>query len=336
MTSPDFRSKKHEVVVITGADAGIGRAIAMAFARRGARIALLARDAERLLAAARDVEAAGGRALPMPTDVADPVQVESAAGTAERELGPIDIWINNASATVFAPIADTEAQEYRRATEVTYLGTVYGSMAALRRMRPRNCGTIVQVGSALSYRAIPLQAAYCGAKFAVRGFTDSLRAELLHDRLAVRVTMVQLPSVNTPRFDWSRSKLPWLPRPLAPVFNPEVAAQAILYAISSQKREVCVGASTLLAVWRARLLPGSLDRYLARQAYRGQISDVPAESIRWDNLFAPAPLRVGSRGRFDREAKAQSWHLRLMLMAHRLRRSIQGHFTSGHVTSHDP
>src|SRR4051794_30283527 len=229
------------VVVVTGASAGVGRATAIAFARRGDRVALLARGAAGLEAARADVEQAGGTALPLPTDVGSAASVEAAAAACEEELGPIDVWVNNAMATVFSPIVQTTPEEFRRATEVTYLGTVYGTLAALRRMKARDRGSIVQVGSALAYRAIPLQAAYCAAKHAVNGFTESLRTELLHDGSKVRVTVVQMPALNTPQFGWSRSRMPRHPQPVPPIFQPEVAADAIVWASDHGRREVYVG-----------------------------------------------------------------------------------------------
>jgi NAD(P)-dependent dehydrogenase (short-subunit alcohol dehydrogenase family) len=291
-----------ETVVITGASAGVGRATARAFAARGASIGLLARGADGLAGAAADVERLGGRALTIPTDVADADAVEAAAGAVEDHFGPIDIWVNCAMATIFAPFHRITPEEFRRATEVTYLGYVHGTMAALRRMRSRNNGTIVQVGSALSYRAIPLQSAYCGAKFAIRGFTDSLRSELLHDGSAVRLTMVQMPALNTPQFDWGRNKMPRRPQPVPPIFEPEIAAEAIMFAAHARRREVFVGGSTWRAILANKLAPGLLDRYLAHFGYRGQMSSLPAERGRPDNLFAPVPGDFGAHGRVDDRA----------------------------------
>jgi len=295
-----------EVVVITGASAGVGRATVRAFAKRGASIGLIARDTAGLSAAAEEVKAAGGRALPVPTDVADSNAVEQAAERIEAELGPIDIWINVAMATIYAPLHRISAAEYRRATEVTYLGNVYGTMAALKRMRARNRGTIVQVGSALAYRAIPLQAPYCGAKFAIRGFTDSLRSELLHDRLNIHLTMVQMPALNTPQFDWGRNKLPKRPQPVPPIFQPEVAAQAIVFAAYARRREVWVGSPTIKAILGNKIAPGLLDRYLARDGYTGQLSAEPADPAAPDNLFEPVPGDRGAHGRFDSRASPSS------------------------------
>ena len=296
-------------VVITGASAGVGRAVARAFAERHASVALLARGADGLDAAAKDVDAAGGRALSIPVDVADAEAVELAAESVERELGPIDVWVNNAMVSVFSPVHELTADEVRRVTEVTYLGTVYGTLAALRRMRPRNRGTIVQVGSALAHRAIPLQAAYCAAKHATEGFTESLRCELLHDHSAVRVTMVQLPAVNTPQFGWVRTRLPGHPRPVPPIYQPEVAATAILWAAEHAPKELSVGRSTALALLANRVSAGLLDRYLARAGYAAQQLDEPVDPDRPDNLWTPVGGDHGAHGRFDRHALAHSWQL---------------------------
>lgn len=295
-----------EVVVITGASAGVGRATVRAFAKRGSSIALLARGTEGLRAAAEEVEAAGCRALPLPLDIADPGAVERAGEQVESELGPIDIWINVAMATIYAPLHQITPEEYRRATEVTYLGNVYGTMAALKRMRPRNRGTIVQVGSALAYRAIPLQAPYCGAKFAIRGFTDSLRSELLHDGIDIHLTMVQMPALNTPQFDWGRNKLPKRPQPVPPIFEPEVAADAIVFAAYARRREVWVGAPTIKAIIANKIFPGLLDRYLARDGYTGQLSSEPRDPSAPDNLFEPVTGDHGARGRFAERSRPRS------------------------------
>jgi NAD(P)-dependent dehydrogenase (short-subunit alcohol dehydrogenase family) len=299
-----------EVVVITGASAGVGRAVAERFARKGAKIGILARGQERLEATAEAIRAHGGEALALPADVADAHAVDAAASLVEQRLGPIDIWINCAMATVFAPVSDITPEEFRRATEVTYLGCVHGTMAALHRMRTRKRGVIVQVGSALAYRAIPLQAPYCGAKFAIRGFTDSLRSELRHDRLDIHLTMVQLPAVNTPQFDWARNKMPRAPQPVPPIFEPEVAAEAIYFAGHARRREVFVAGSTWKAVLANRVAPGLLDRYLARAGYRDQLDMSVHAKTAGDNLFAPAPGTQGAHGRFDDRAKdhsAQLW-----------------------------
>src|ERR671922_802387 len=305
-----MNSTRREVVVITGASAGVGRATVQAFAREGAKIGLLGRGREGLEAAHHDVEAAGGKALVLPTDVAFPDQVETAAEAVERELGPIDIWVNNAMASVFSPIREMSAEEFRRVTEVTYLGVVYGTLAALRRMLSRDRGVIVQVGSALAYRGIPLQAAYCGSKHAIQGFTDSLRAELLHDGSNVRVTMVQLPALNTPQFDWARSRMPRRPQPVPPIYQPELAADAIVWSARQERREVYVGGTTVITILGDKLVPGVGDRYLARTGYESQQTDEPAERDRPDNLFEPVPRDPGAHGRFDAEAhprSAQFW-----------------------------
>ncbi|HEX3316441.1 MAG TPA: SDR family oxidoreductase [Solirubrobacteraceae bacterium] len=294
------------VVVVTGASAGVGRAAARAFGERGDAVALLARGEDGLEGARREVEGAGGRALPIPTDVAVEDQVGAAAQRAEAELGPIDIWVNDAMTSIFAPLWEIEPDEFRRATEVSYLGFVWGTMAALRRMRPRDRGSIVQVGSALAYRGIPLQSAYCGAKHAIEGFTESLRTELLHEGSKVGVTMVQMPALNTPQFDTVRTRLPRHPRPVAPVYQPEVAAKAIVWAADHPRREIKVGASTAITVIGNKMLPGVGDRYLARTGFDSQQTDQPVNGNRPDNLFAPLPGDRGAHGDFDEEAKPRS------------------------------
>ena len=301
------------VVVITGGSAGVGRAAARAFARKGAHVALLARGPERLRTACQEVEAAGVRALGVPTDVADTEAVEAAATRVEEDLGPIDVWVNNAMTSVFSPVAQLTADEVKRVAEVNYLGSVNGILAALRRMQPRDAGTIVQVGSALAYRAIPLQAGYCGSKFAIRGFVDSLRCELLHDRSGVRVTSVHLPALNTPQFGWVRSRLPRHPQPVPPIFQPEVAAKSIVWAADHPRREVWVGATTVGTILGNKLVPGLLDRYLARTNYEAQQTDQPVDEDRPDNLCAPPPGSQGAHGIFDAEAKGRSLQLELAL-----------------------
>jgi short-subunit dehydrogenase len=311
-----LRRRRNDVVVVTGASAGVGRATVREFARRGASIGLIARDPEALQATCREIEACGGRAVMCVADVSRASEVESGAAMIEDRLGPIDIWINNAMVTVVSPVAELSAEEVQRVTDVTYLGTVNGTLSALRRMRARNRGTIVQVGSALAYRAIPLQAPYCGAKFAIRGFTDALRSELMHDRSAVHVTMVQMPALNTPQFDWCRTKMPRQPQPVPPVFQPEVAARAIYYAAHHRRREILVGAPTLRAVWLNKLIPGLLDRYLAHFGYASQEAALPVAPDRRDNLFEPVLGDFGAHGRFDRIARPAS--AQLWLTTHRL------------------
>jgi NADP-dependent 3-hydroxy acid dehydrogenase YdfG len=296
-----------QVVVVTGASGGIGRAVAHAFARRGARIGLLARGREGLEVAAQEVRSLGGQALVLAADVSDADQVEAAAVAVEEHFGPIDVWVNDAMATVFARFAHTRPDEFKRATEVTYLGTVYGTMAALKRMRVRDRGIVVQVGSALSYRAIPLQAAYCGAKFAIRGFTDSIRTELMADRSRVRITMVQLPGVNTTQFNWCRSKLPDHPMPVPPIYQPEIPAEAVYWAAQHDRRELWVGASAVGAILGNKLAPWLADRYLARTAIKGQqVAEMPVAPDRPDNLYEPVPSLAATHGIFDGQAKARS------------------------------
>jgi NAD(P)-dependent dehydrogenase (short-subunit alcohol dehydrogenase family) len=270
---------------------------------------LLARGVDRLAATATEVEAIGGQALALPTDVADADAVESAAEAVERQFGPIDVWINCAMATVFGPVHRIAPEEFRRATEVTYLGYVHGTLSALRRMRPRNRGTIVQVGSALAYRSIPLQAPYCAAKHAVRGFTDSLRSELIHDGIDVHLTMVQMPALNTPQFDWARNKMTRRPQPVPPIFQPEVAAEAIVFASRARRREIYVGGSTVLTIVANKIVPGLLDRLLAKTGYEAQQGRERTDPHRPDNLFDPPPGDRGAHGRFDARAAPFSLEL---------------------------
>ncbi len=294
-----------EVVVVTGASAGVGRATAQAFARRGACVGLVARGRAGLEGAREEVESLGGRGLVLPTDVSDAEAVERAAAAVEEAFGPIDVWVNDAMVSVFAPIKEMTADDFRRVTEVTYLGTVHGTLAALRRMLPRDRGVVVEVGSALAYRGIPLQSAYCAAKHAIQGFTDSLHAELLHDGSRVRVTMVQLPAVNTPQFDWVRSRLPRRAQPVPPIFQPEVPAEAIYWAAHHPRRELSVGYPALLAIYANKVAPGILDHYLALTGYDSQQTDELEEPGRPDNLDAPLDDEVdhGAHGRFDERAR---------------------------------
>lgn len=310
MSIGNGKRPRPEIVVVTGASAGVGRATVREFARHGAWLGLLARDRDRLEAARREVEAAGGRALVLTTDVADDTQVEEAAESVERHLGPIDVWVNNAMVSVLSPALQMTAQEYRRVTDVTYLGYVYGTLAALRRMQPRDRGVIVQVGSALAYRAIPLQSAYCGAKHAVQGFTESLRSELIHDSSRVHLTTVQLPAVNTPQFSWIKSRMPRHPQPVPPIYQPEVIARAIYWAAHHRRREVSVGWPTVQAIVGDKFIPGLLDYYLAWTGYDAQQTGQPIPPDRPNNLFESLPGNYGAHGRFNdgaRRASLQFW-----------------------------
>jgi NAD(P)-dependent dehydrogenase (short-subunit alcohol dehydrogenase family) len=301
------------VVVVTGASAGAGRATAIAFAREGAAVGLIARGRPGLESAAREVEEAGGKALIAVADVSDAAAVEQAAAVIEKELGPIDVWVNCAMVSVFAPVDQTTPEEYARVTSVTYLGYVHGTLAALKRMRPRDRGVIVQVGSALAYRSIPLQSAYCAAKHAIVGFTESLRTELLHDRSRVRVTSVHLPAMNTPQFDWVRSRLPGRSQPVGTIYQPEVAARAIVWASKHRRREVWVAGPTVKGILAERIAPGLADHYVARMAYEGQQTDEPAPP-RPDNLFSPVEHLARTHGRFDDRARSWSAQLELDLL----------------------
>jgi NAD(P)-dependent dehydrogenase (short-subunit alcohol dehydrogenase family) len=301
--------KPREVVVITGASAGVGRATARQFAKRGAAIGLIARGREGLEGARRDVEQLGGKALVLPTDVADSEAVERAAEAVEEQLGPIDVWINNAMASVFSPVKKMKPEEYRRVTEVTYLGAVYGTLAALKRMLPRDRGAIVQVGSALALRSIPLQSAYCAAKHALAGFTDSLRCELLHDGSNVRLVIVHMPALNTPQFGWVKSRLPRKAQPVPPIFQPEVAARAIYHAAHHRDREMWVGASTTKAIVGQRVAPALLDHYLAKNGYDSQQHDGPEDPERPNNLWEPVREDRGAHGAFDSRAESHSVQL---------------------------
>jgi short-subunit dehydrogenase len=304
-----------EVVVITGASAGVGRATVRKFARHGAWIGLLARGIDGLEAARKEVEELGGRAMVVPTDVANADQVESAAAQIEAELGEIDIWINDAMTSVFSPIRQTTPEEFLRVTEVTYLGYVYGTLAALKRMLARDRGVIVQVGSALAYRGIPLQAAYCAAKHAIQGFCDSLRCELIHDNSNVKVTMLQMPALNTPQFCWVKSRLPHKAQPVPPIFQPEVAAEAIYFAAHNPRREFYVGLPSVKAIVANKIAPGLLDHYLARTGYDSQQYDGPEDPNRPNNLWHPVPGDHGAHGAFD--ARANNWSPQLWTSEHR-------------------
>lgn len=303
------------MAAITGASAGVGRAAALAFARRGWRVALIARGLDGLRGAEKEVHKAGGQALVLQADVADAQQVDDAAERIERECGPIAVWINNAMATIFSPFLEMAPEEFRRATEVTYLGAVWGTRAALKRMQARDAGTIVQVGSALAYRSIPLQSSYCGAKSALRGFTDSLRSELIHDGSRVHLTMVHLSAFNTPQFDWGRNRTGRLAKPLGKIFQPELAGEAIYWASQQRRREVWVGYPAVQAILGSRIIPALLDRYLAYKAYDGQLAEEPLPPDYVDNLLKPVPGDRGARGRFS--TSALSFSLQYWLNSHR-------------------
>ncbi|HEX7390989.1 MAG TPA: SDR family oxidoreductase [Acidiphilium sp.] len=297
------------LAVVTGAGAGVGRATAEEFARRGCDVGLIGRDRDRLEAVVVALHGLGVRAFAAPADMADADAVERAADAIEQALGPIDVWVNNAMATIFAPVANIEPAEFRRATEVTYLGTVHGTMTALRRMKRVDRGVIVNVGSALAYRSVPLQSAYCGAKSAIRGFTDSLRSELIHDRSNIRVTMVHLPAVNTPQFDWALNKTGHPARPVPPVYRPEVPAKAIVFAAFHRRREIWVGMPTVKAILANRIAPGLADRYLASAGYSGQMADETLPADAPSNLFEPVPGQRGADGRFGEGARRRSFEM---------------------------
>ncbi len=299
-----------KIAVITGAGAGVGRAVAEEFARHGWDLALLSRDADRLELAAAELNGRYGvRAIAVPTDVADADAMEAAADRTERELGPIHTWVNVAMATVFGPVSTLTAAEVERGTRVTYLGQVHGMMSALKRMRERNDGVIVNVGSALAYRSVPLQSIYCGAKAAIRGFTDSLRSEIIHDKLNVHLTMVDLPAVNTPQFDWALNKTGKRAQPVPPIYQPEVPARAIYFAATHKRRDVWVGFPTVKAILANRIAPGLIDRYLATAGYSGQLTDQPEPPDAPANLFEPVPGPYGAHGRFDNQAREGSWEM---------------------------
>lgn len=320
----------NEVVVVTGASAGLGRAIVERFAKDASAIALIARGRARLANAAASVEAIGGRALALPLDVADAQSVDAAAETVEHTLGPITVWINNAMLSVYSPIKDTPAAEFRRVTEVTYLGYVHGTLAALRHMLPRDRGVIIQVGSALAHRSIPLQAAYCAAKHAILGFHESLLSELIHDRSHVRTTMVQMPAMNTPQFDWAKNRMPDRPQPVPPIFQPEVGADAVHHAVRHDVgREFLVAWPTVKAVIGEKVVPGYIDRTLGRTGYAGEQTSEPADPDQPDNLWEPVPGPFGAHGRFDDRSRTSS--VELWLAKRRPWLALAGALTVGAV-----
>lgn len=302
-------SSRPEVVVVTGAAAGLGRAIAQRFGFEGAKVGLIARDKQSLEDAKRDIEQAGGQGLVLPVDVADPDQVEAAAALAEEMLGPIDIWINVAMTSVFSPIKEMTPNDYKRVTEVNYLGYVYGTLSALKRMLPRDHGTIVQVGSALAYRGIPLQSAYCASKHAIQGFMDSLHAELLHDHSHVHATMVQMPAMNTPQFEWCKSRMPYKSQPVPPIFQPEVGAEGVYWAAHHRRREVFVGLPTTIAIIGNKIAPSLADHYLARTGYTSQQTNEPTDPNMPNNLYEPVHGNWGAHGPFDNRSHDHSLQL---------------------------
>jgi NAD(P)-dependent dehydrogenase (short-subunit alcohol dehydrogenase family) len=297
---------KDKVVVVTGGSAGLGRAIAVGFAKKHAKIAVLARGRQRLDDTVKEIKSLGGKATAICCDVSDAQAVEAAAESIEQHMGPIDIWVNNAMTAVFAPFKDTQPDEFKRVTEVTYLGFVYGTMSALKRMLPRDRGIVIQVGSALSERSIPLQSAYCGAKHAIRGFTDSIRAELVHDQSNVRITMVQMPAMNTPQFGWVKSRLKNKAQPVPPIFQPEVGAEAVVWASTRNRREVYVGLPTIEAMWGNKFIPGYLDRMLGKSGYQSQQTGEPEDPDRPFNLWQPVDGNQGAHGSFDDKSKNKS------------------------------
>lgn len=306
-----MKDKRSEVVVITGASAGVGRAVACAFARRGARIGLLARGHAGLEAAQRDVEKLGGQAIAIPTDVADHEQVEAAAQQVEETFGPIDVWVNDAMASVFAPFTETKPEEFKRVTEVAYLGFVYGTMAALKRMKPRDKGRIIQIGSALAYRSIPLQSAYCGAKHGIMGFTDSIHCELKHDKSNVKITMVQLPAVNTPQFGWVKSRLKNKAQPVPPIYEPEVIADAVTWVTDHYRRELFIGLNTAIIIQSNKFFPALGDWYLGKTGYKSQQTNEPENPNRPNNVWEPVDETrdFGAHGTFDKQARNKSRQL---------------------------
>lgn len=300
-----------EVVVITGASAGIGRAVVQAFAKRGAHIGLIARGEAGLEGARREVEALGGKAIAIPTDVSDAAAVDRAASQVEETFGPIDIWVNDAFTSVFSEFKDISPDDYKRVTEVAYLGFVYGTMAALKRMLPRDRGRIVQVGSALGYRSIPLQSAYCGAKHAINGFTDSIRTELIHNKSNVRISIAQMPAVNTPQFTWVKNKLPRKAQPVPPIFQPEVAGEAVYWLAHHYKREMFVGGSTAIVITGNKIFPWLGDLYLGKTGYKSQQYDGSKDPNAPDNLYQPVDAHrdYGAHGNFDSRAKSTSYEI---------------------------
>ncbi len=308
--------QSNPVVVITGASAGLGRAIAHQFAKQGAKLALLARNPEALQAACEECEALGGIAIPIPTDVADAGAVEAAAERAENELGPIDIWVNDAMVSVFSPVKEMEASDYKRVTEVLYLGFVHGTMSALKRMLPRDRGTIIQVGSALSYRSIPLQSAYCACKHAINGFTDSLRCELIHDKSNVKLTTVQMPAMNTIQFDWVKNRMPLMTQPVPPIFDPELTAKVVVAAglAKSPRREYWVGMPTVMAIVGQKFIPGILDLYLGKTGYKGQqVQGSKQDPDAPNNLYNYVPGKWSARGKFSDKSSHSSAEVCLSL-----------------------
>jgi NAD(P)-dependent dehydrogenase (short-subunit alcohol dehydrogenase family) len=309
--------KQALTVVITGASAGLGRAIAQEFGKTGARVGLISRDQAALDAAAAEVEQIGGRVATYAADVSDDQAVEGAAAHFEEHLGPIDVWVNNAMVSVFSPIKEMEAAEFRRVTEVNYLGYVHGTLTALRRMLPRNRGRIIQIGSALAVRSIPLQSAYCATKHAIVGFTDSLRCELVHDRSRVKAIVVHMPAMNTPQFTWVKSRLPNLPQPVPPIYEPEVGARVVLHAAltNSPRREYWVGGSTVKAILGQKLIPGVLDIYLGKTGYKAQQREIPDSPDRPDNVYQPVSTSFGAHGPFD--TKSRPFSLEAEVSIHR-------------------
>lgn len=308
--------ERTQTVVITGASAGLGRAIAHAFAARGARLALLARNPEALEAACEECRALGGTAIAIPTDVSDAAAVEDAAARAEAALGPIDVWVNNAMVSVFSPVKEMTPEDYKRVTDVLYLGFVHGTLAVLKRMLPRDRGTIIQIGSALAYRSIPLQSAYCACKHAITGFTDSLRCELHHDKSDVQITQVHMPAMNTWQFNWVKNRLPNKTQPVPPIFEPDVCAQVVVAAAKAKRprREYWVGMPTVKAIVAQKFIPGLLDRYLGRTGYDSQqIKNEPRDPNAPNNLYAYVPGRHSARGRFDARSAKSSGEVKLSL-----------------------